>query len=59
MAKEKTIAVPFETVTVIDGTEYIVHTLFSPEATETVNDKLKRLILNNVKKLSENPISSQ
>ena len=59
MEKGKTITVPFETVTVIDGTEYIVHTLFSPEATETINDKLKRLILNNVKNLSENPIYSQ
>ena len=48
MPTRKEPAVPFETVTVIDGTEYIVHTIFNPKATETAYDKVKRLILNNI-----------
>ena len=48
MEEKKSPAVPFETVTVIDGTEYIVHTVFDPNAKETAYDKIKRLILNNV-----------
>ncbi len=46
--KNKENAVPYETVMVIDGTEYIVHTVFSQDANETAFDKVKRLILNNV-----------
>ena len=41
-------AVPYETVTVIDGTEYVVHTIFSEDSKETAYDKVKRLILNNI-----------
>jgi len=40
-------AVPYETVTIIDGTEYIVHTIFSDDSKETAYDKVKRLILSN------------
>lgn len=40
-------AVPYETVTIIDGTEYIVHTIFSDDSRETAYDKVKRLILGN------------
>ena len=46
--KSKERAVPYETVMVIDGTEYIVHTVFSKDAKETAYDKVKRLILNNI-----------
>jgi len=45
--KDYSTAVPYETVTVIDGTEYIVRTIFCEDATETAYDKVKRLILNN------------
>lgn len=48
MPTRKEPAVPFETVTVIDGTEYIIHTIFNSKATETAYDKVKRLILNNI-----------
>lgn len=46
--KSKENAVPYETVMVIDGTEYIVHAIFSKDAKETAYDKVKRLILNNI-----------
>ncbi len=52
MDNNKGPAVPFETVTVIDGTEYIVHTVFDPNAKETAYDKIKRLILNNISTIS-------
>ena len=46
--KYKENAVPYETVMVIGGTEYIIHTIFSKDAKETAYDKVKRLILNNI-----------
>jgi len=45
--------VPFETVTVIDGAEYVVHTFFSETATETIDDKIKRLILSRLQSEKE------
>lgn len=53
--KNKGNAVPYETVMVIDGTEYIVHTSFSRDANETAYDKVKRLILNNVDSVKKDP----
>ena len=44
---KKIVTVPFESVMVIDGTEYIVHTIFASDTEETVYDKIRRLILNN------------
>ena len=53
--KSKGNAVPYETVMVIDGTEYIVHTVFSQDANETAYDKVKRLILNNINSTKIDP----
>ena len=53
--KSKENAVPYETVMVIDGTEYIVHTVFSKDAKETAYDKVKRLILNNINSGKNDP----
>lgn len=53
--KNKEKAVPYETVMVIDGTEYIVHTSFSRDANETAYDKVKRLILNNIDSVKKDP----
>ena len=53
--KSKEKAVPYETVMVIDGTEYIVHTSFSRDANETAYDKVKRLILNNINSVKKDP----
>ena len=53
--KYKGNAVPYETVMVIDGTEYIVHTRFSRDANETAYDKVKRLILNNIDSVKNDP----
>lgn len=53
--KYKGNAVPYETVMVIDGTEYIVHTSFSRDANETAYDKVKRLILNNIDSVKKDP----
>lgn len=41
------ISVPYESVMVIDGTEYIVHTIYATDTEETAYDKIRRLILNN------------
>ena len=57
MHKKKGPAVPYETVTVIDGTEYIVHTVFDPNATETAYDKIGRLILNNIGSITTDKVA--
>lgn len=52
MPKCKTTPVPHITETMIDGTLYIVEAKVSENAKETAYDKVKRLILSNLK-LSE------
>ena len=52
MAECKTTPVPHITETMIDGTLYIVEAKVSENAKETAYDKVKRLILSNLK-LSE------
>lgn len=52
MAECKTTPVPHITRTMIDGTLYIVEARVSENAKETAYDKVKRLILSNLK-LSE------
>ena len=57
MKPKRTVTVPYETVTVINGTEYVVHTHFSEDSDETICDKVKRLILNNIGSITDSKVA--
>lgn len=57
MAECKTTPVPRFTKTMIDGTLYIVEAKVSENAKETAYDKVKRLILSNLKLSASSKIS--